>query len=372
MADGVTPMSGHFLAAKRHRVVRKGNSAPKIVESSPSPSSPPPTPSFPSHFLRSFSFKSEDSASRPSSEKYAASAEGGSRQRRKAVKQEDDNDYQGDAVRQGRLKRSRLSVMNVPEARDEEVEEKGELLPVVSDYIKEDIDILVIGSNPGRMSSRKGQHFSHPSNHFYRALHQSNLTPVRVTPDQDYTLVNQASPYFSIGLTNLVARPTRMAQELNKSEEAVGTEILIDLIRNHRPKVGIFVGIGVSRSFEKSLSQLGLLARIKSESSPSASVKQEDGSGRNVKVSVSKDIPLVGDVRLGLGVGLMNVGIRHSTGGGHTLLFSMPSTSGRVTTHQLKEKAESMAWARLLTSQLDKAALDCVDDSRHDISVLLI
>lgn len=214
----------------------------------------------------------------------------------------------------------------------------GETLAGVPDHVRQGMDILFIGSNPGRMSSQRCQHFAHPSNHFYRALHHSGLTPTKVPPCKDYTLLDQTKPYLSLGLTNLVARPTRMAQDVHKSEEAVGAETLLALIRRHRPRLGVFVGMGVARSFERCMGQ----------------VKHEDGKA---SVSIDDRVPLADNRDLGYGVGLLRTAVRHSTG--YTLLYAMPSTSGRVTTHQLKEKTECMAWARVLASQLGS------DDSRE-------
>ena len=226
-------------------------------------------------------------------------------------------------------KRARSEVKK--EEGEDGVEEARETLAEVPDHVRQGMDILFIGSNPGRMSSQRCQHFAHPSNHFYRALHHSGLTPNKVSPCEDYTLLDQSKPYLSLGLTNLVARPTRMAQDVHKSEEAVGAETLLALIRRHRPRLGVFVGMGVARSFERCMGQ----------------VKHEDGEA---SVSIDNRVPLADNCELGYGVGLLRTAVRHSTG--FTLLYAMPSTSGRVTTHQLKEKTECMAWARVLASQL--------------------
>jgi G:T/U-mismatch repair DNA glycosylase len=321
-------MSSYYPPQKRQRKGVK-------IEAKASPD-PLSRPSFPVDLLESFSFKAKDS----SKQSYAE-------------------------LRRSTRKVSDLSSTSVKAEEEtlllEERKEEKEHLPEVKDYVKEGMDILIIGSNPGRMSSRKGQHFSHPSNHFYRALHRSGLTPTQVPPSLDYTMLNQTAPHLSIGLTNLVARPTRMAQELKKTEEALGTEILIDLIRRYRPKVGLFIGIGVARAFERSLAQLKLLEK-------KTGIKKEDeGSGDAfATIKVSPEVPINTDKTLGFGVGLMQVGVRHSTG--FTLLFAMPSTSGRVTTHQLKEKTACMVAARILTSELD---IDSRGD-RQDVTIRLI
>lgn len=323
-------MSSYYKPQKRQRKEVK-------VENFESPESFP-HPSFPVDLLASFSFKAETSGQHLPVEPRRS----------------------GRRVRNGALSGTLKGAEGqTPPSKVPKTE--AEHLPEVKDYVKEDMDILIIGSNPGRMSSRKGQHFSHPSNHFYRALHRSGLTPTQVPPSLDYTMLHQTAPYLSIGLTNLVARPTRMAQELNKTEEAVGTEILVDLIRRYRPRVGLFIGIGVARAFERSLSQLKVV-----ETGTGIKKEEEEDVEGSVAVKVSAEVPLVSDKTLGLGVGLMSVGVRHSTG--FTLLFAMPSTSGRVTTHQLKEKTACMTAARLLTSELDLA----IKKDRQDVAIRLI
>jgi G:T/U-mismatch repair DNA glycosylase len=327
MASRKDVLPSHFQPQKRRRIEFKleDKSSPDLSSSA----------SFPNELIQSFSFKAERNDEQMFKEPRRSS---------RTVSTSSSITSAVVDVPDKKIKRQVLT-------KKDEVE----YLPEVQDYVKEDMDILIIGSNPGRMSSRKGQHFSHPSNHFYKALHGSGLTPTRVPPSLDYTMLNQEAPFMSIGLTNLVARPTRMAQELNKTEEAVGTEILIDLIRRYRPKVGLFIGIGVTRGFERSLAQLNLTNSIKKE--------EEESS---VTIAIADDIPVVTDKTLGLGVGLLKVGVRHSTG--FTLLFAMPSTSGRVTTHQLKEKTECMAAARKLTSELEMEMM--ID--RQDVTVRLI
>ncbi|MCO5590070.1 hypothetical protein L7F22_044039 [Adiantum nelumboides] len=219
----------------------------------------------------------------------------------------------------------------------------AKFLPEVPDYVKDGMDVLMIGSNPGRMSSVKCQHFGHPSNHFYRTLFRSNLTSKLFHPSEDFMMLNQKTPFLSIGLTNLAARPTRMAQELNKTENELGALILTDLIRKHKPRIGVFVGIGVGKAYEQ--------AMMKNK-------KKKEGvnEGTFIDINVPTEVPLVTDTELGLGVGLMLLAVKQvkeeeneeMDRPAYTLLFACPSTSGRVTSHQLPEKSDCMKRARIL------------------------
>jgi hypothetical protein len=75
--------------------------------------------------------------------------------------------------------------------------------------------------SPGYMSAETGHHFAHPSNKFWKCLHEGSvsyrlcfqktilttypdLTPRRYSPTEDHTLPATCR----IGITNLVPRPT--------------------------------------------------------------------------------------------------------------------------------------------------------------------
>jgi TDG/mug DNA glycosylase family protein len=243
----------------------------------------------------------------------------------------------------------------------EELEESAsvEVLTGVPDYVKEDMDLLIVGSNPGRMSSQKAQHFAHPSNHFYRTLHGSTLTPNLVPANFDYTMLDQTRPFYSIGLTNLAARPTRMAHELDKRENAEGAKILLALIRRYRPRLACFIGIGVARAFEKSLGDV--TDTVKKDDRRARKKHQRDADDHApVTVTIPSNVPTTDDKDMGLGVGLMTIAVRHNwddtkvenqqngRAPPYTLLFASPSTSGRVTSHQLPQKTECMRRVRIL------------------------
>lgn len=132
--------------------------------------------------------------------------------------------------------------------------------------------------------------------------------------------------------------------------------MLIDLVRQHKPTTGIFIGLGVGRAFVTAIRNSDKLAE-----------RREVADEHRVVLSIPKRIPTITDSILGKGVGLMAVAIGHAddaeigksarglatglTSIGATLLFSIPSTSGRVTTHQLKDKAECMATLKVLLDQ---------------------
>ncbi|MGY1710496.1 G/U mismatch-specific DNA glycosylase [Geodermatophilus sp. SYSU D00758] len=111
------------------------------------------------------------------------------------------------------------------------------------DIVAPDLDVLFCGINPSLRSAEVGHHFARPGNRFWPALHLAGLTPRRLAPEEDAEL-----PRYGLGVTNLVARPTRTAAELTPAELAEGAELLELLVRTWRPRVLAVLGITAYRT----------------------------------------------------------------------------------------------------------------------------
>ena len=98
--------------------------------------------------------------------------------------------------------------------------------------------VLFCGINPSLASATTGHHYARPGNRFWPALHQAGFTPHLLRPDEDHKL-----PAYGLGLTNLVARPTRSAAELERREYIEGAMALARLVARHRPRVLAMVGL---------------------------------------------------------------------------------------------------------------------------------
>jgi TDG/mug DNA glycosylase family protein len=114
----------------------------------------------------------------------------------------------------------------------------------VPDIIKPDLLILFIGFNPGLRSAETGNHFAGHSNRFWRLLAESGLTPRQLKPDESEELL-----LFGLGITNIVARPSKAAAEISKAEYHEGSIILKQKLTTYRPKFACYAGIGVYREF---------------------------------------------------------------------------------------------------------------------------
>jgi thymine-DNA glycosylase len=117
-------------------------------------------------------------------------------------------------------------------------------LPLLPDAIAPNLLILFIGLNPGVETARTGHAYAHPSNHFWRLLYSSGITPVPCRAQEDREMPDR----YSLGLTNIVARPSRNGSELSREEMDDGVEILEDKCRTWRPEVVCVVGKSIWES----------------------------------------------------------------------------------------------------------------------------
>lgn len=114
----------------------------------------------------------------------------------------------------------------------------------IADHIQVGLRILFVGYNPSIRSGQTGHHYANPSNRFWKMLHLSGITERRFKPEEDALLLNSG-----YGFTNIVARPTKAADEITKEEYIEGRSILMNKIRHYRPQVVCFVGKGVYQQY---------------------------------------------------------------------------------------------------------------------------
>ncbi|KLO09206.1 DNA glycosylase [Schizopora paradoxa] len=125
----------------------------------------------------------------------------------------------------------------------------------LTDRLAEELDVLFCGINPGKRSAEVGFHFAHPSNQFWKILHESGWTDRRLDPSEEHTLPGS----YNVGLTDLVERPTSMAHELAKHEMVDGVSGLLSKITTYRPRSVCFVGMEIGQIVERKLkARLGL------------------------------------------------------------------------------------------------------------------
>lgn len=136
-----------------------------------------------------------------------------------------------------------------------EIEEAAEkLLP---DLIETGLKALFVGTNPGLYSAAVGHHFARPGNRFWPAMYRSSITERLYSPFEDSLLLKRGG-----GLTNIVSRASKRADELSKAELYEGAEILAHKVAQFRPQKVVFLGITSYRgAFQEKQAMLGLQDR---------------------------------------------------------------------------------------------------------------
>ena len=116
------------------------------------------------------------------------------------------------------------------------------------------LDVLFVGINPSLRSEEVGHHFARPGNRFWPTLYASGFTPRLLKPSEDALL-----PSFGLGVTNIVARATRAADELSAYELRAGAVVLDAMVREWAPRLVAMVGVvGYRVAFSLPRARMGL------------------------------------------------------------------------------------------------------------------
>lgn len=119
-----------------------------------------------------------------------------------------------------------------------------------------DLRIVFCGINPGRRSAAAGAHFANPRNDFWRLLADAGLTPRRLEPQEQHSLLE-----LGYGLTNAAYRTTKGSSELRRGDFAGAAERLERIARELRPAVIAFVGKAAYEGTFREKPALGLQER---------------------------------------------------------------------------------------------------------------
>ena len=106
------------------------------------------------------------------------------------------------------------------------------------DYVREGLDIIFVGINPGLYSAEVGHYFARSGNLFWPSLYKSGLVPKRLQPEDDSHLLE-----YGLGLTDLVKRPSRGATDLSKQELSEGARVICRKLKRFAPQIACFVGL---------------------------------------------------------------------------------------------------------------------------------
>ncbi|HMH90957.1 MAG TPA: G/U mismatch-specific DNA glycosylase [Streptosporangiaceae bacterium] len=109
----------------------------------------------------------------------------------------------------------------VPRARPSRADLEGARDKTLPDVAAPGLRVLFSGINPGLYSAATGFHFARPGNRFWPALHRSGFTPRQLDPSEQERLLE-----LGLGITNIAARATARAAELDAAELREGGRLL--------------------------------------------------------------------------------------------------------------------------------------------------
>lgn len=112
----------------------------------------------------------------------------------------------------------------------------------VRDVIAPGLRVLFCGINPGLYTAAIGHHFGRPGNRFWTALHAAGFTERVLSPFEERQLLRRG-----LGITNLVNKATRVAEQLTAEDLRRGARRLEANVRRYRPRIVAVLGLGAYR-----------------------------------------------------------------------------------------------------------------------------
>lgn len=110
-------------------------------------------------------------------------------------------------------------------------------MKTLPDILRKGMKLVIVGFNPSERSGRVGHYYAGRANQFWPLLCESGVVPEDLTYQDDVRL-----PQFGIGLTDLVKRPTKGIEEIERQEFAEGRVLLAKKLEEFTPQVIAFNG----------------------------------------------------------------------------------------------------------------------------------
>jgi TDG/mug DNA glycosylase family protein len=119
----------------------------------------------------------------------------------------------------------------------------------VGDLVDDRCRLLFVGINPSLWTAATGAHFARPGNRFYPALFRGGLVDRVIDASSGMSATDrEALLGAGIGITNVVARATARADELDDDELRAGALRLEETVRTVGPRVVAVAGITAYRT----------------------------------------------------------------------------------------------------------------------------
>src|SRR5437773_3227065 len=117
---------------------------------------------------------------------------------------------------------------SMPESKPTRAELLAAANKTVPDIIAPGLAVLFCGINPGLYTAAIGHHFGRPGNRFWTALHRSGFTRRVLSPYEEREVLE-----LGLGITNIVNKATRVAEELTPQDLRSGGKTLERTIRRY-------------------------------------------------------------------------------------------------------------------------------------------
>ncbi|WP_233171977.1 mismatch-specific DNA-glycosylase [Dyella sp. ASV21] len=122
---------------------------------------------------------------------------------------------------------------------------------ILPDLLQPGLTLVFCGTAAGRRSAAEGAYYAHPGNLFWRALHETGLTPHRFAPAEFRQLLT-----LGIGLTDLAKHHMGNDDELPR--DAFDVDALRARIALHTPRVLAFTSKAAARAALGAVTGYGL------------------------------------------------------------------------------------------------------------------
>ena len=117
-------------------------------------------------------------------------------------------------------------------------------METLPDYLKPDLDIVLVGLNPSLYSVEVGHYFATTRNRFWPAINRSGLLTEPLDSSTDYKMPDQG-----IGMTDIVKRPTRGASDLRAADYREWAPVLKEKLERFQPLIVCFHGAVAYRNY---------------------------------------------------------------------------------------------------------------------------
>ena len=126
-------------------------------------------------------------------------------------------------------------------------------MKTLPDYLRKGMKLVIVGCNPSESSVRAGHYYAGRGNQFWPMLFESGVVPEPFDYPDDRRIIE-----FGIGLTDLVKRPSKAAEELTRQDFAEGRFVLSQKLEEFAPRVVAFNGKMVYDQFAQRKCKYGL------------------------------------------------------------------------------------------------------------------